>query len=396
MGTSEAHFERRPLRAAYISSVDMPGNPRAHVVQMLKNAQALSRLTTDFEFLTNVRRSNWSLATPERLSREYGLHHPFPVHVYPLQRLSRSRLRLLRRAFFRLAAGRCARRGVELAYVRSNAAVAPLLARGIPTVVEAHSAPKETREKRALYDCLEHPLLLAMVTISEPLKRRYVEFGLPGEKILVLPDGVDLERFISPLDPEQARIALGLDPNRPLVVYVGHLYDGRGIEDILTVAGENGDAGFLLVGGLPEDVERWRERVRELGLANVSLTGHVDNGMVPTYLWAADILLMPYGKGCASTEWMSPMKMFEYMAAGRAVISTRWPSLETILRHDENCRLCPPDDGVALGTAVTELLAEPATRSRLGRQACEDVQGYSWVRRIDTLLRWLEDRGLLN
>lgn len=377
-----------PGRVAYVATLNLPDNPRAHAIQVMKNAQAWARAVGDFEMITNLGWSDRRRLNPAAVQAYYGLSTPFPIIALPLRSWEERSTPWIREMYYRLAAWRCRLRRVDLIFTRSYRGAAHFLRQGIPTLVESHAPPEETADKTALYQSLDHPLLLGLVTISEPLAERYRAFGLPAAKILVLPDGVDLEQFSRPESPQAAREALGLPVATPLAVYTGHLYPGRGITSILSAAARLPQVHFLLVGGYPADLARRQEQIRAMQLTNITLTGFVANRLLPRYLWAADLLLMPYTPRCPTAEWMSPLKMFEYMAAGRPIIATDLPALKTVLRHGVNALLVPPDADAAMAMAVEALLADPATALRLSEQAASDVIPYSWDRRIARMIDW--------
>ncbi len=380
------------MRTAYIATVNLPSR-YASAMQVMKNAQAWAKASDDFELITNTSLTGWRKLDPQALADTYGLIHNFRIVSYPLYRLYRSRWYLLRSLFYRLAARRCRARGVNLVFTRTYLLPQFTLAYGIPTIVETHSPPENTHDKMALYSQMTHPALVALVTISEPLAERYRAFGLPPEKILVLPDGVDLERFGNALDKATARSELGISIDEPLAVYVGHLYEDRGIQDILAAANRLSNVRFLLVGGHDADLAAWRSRAGEMKLANVSFAGFVNNSQVPKYLWAADILLMPYSTRCYTAEWMSPLKLFEYMAAERPIVASDLPSLRAVLSHGHNAWLYPPDSGEALADAISQLLDSPELCGRLANQAARDVQRYSWDERVSKVLDFVRQRG---
>ena len=127
------------------------------------------------------------------------------------------------------------------------------------------------------------------------------------------------------------------------------------------------------------------------GIGNVSLVGFVENQRLPLYQAAADILLMPYERSIAgssggnSAAYASPMKMFEYMASQRVIISSDLPVIREIL-NDSNSVLCPPDDSTAWGQSLMQLLNDPSLRQRLANQAWQDVQAYTWEKRAEKAL----------
>ena len=143
----------------------------------------------------------------------------------------------------------------------------------------------------------------------------------------------------------------------------GHLYAGRGVELFIELARRIPSAQFVWVGGRPQDVNEWRAKASSQNLRNVLFTGFIPNRDLPLYQSAADVLLMPYARsifgssGSAdSAAVASPMKMFEYMAAERAIITSDLPVIREVL-NESNAVFCPPDDVEAWKTALEDLLA---------------------------------------
>ena len=172
---------------------------------------------------------------------------------------------------------------------------------------------------------------------------RYLEYYptlLSPEQIIVEPDAVDLERFEALSDVRVARLKSHLPEDVFTVGYSGHLYEGRGIDLILELVERLPTINFILMGGEEVHIENWRRVIRNRELKNVTLIGFVPNAELPLYLAACDVLLMPYqqniqvqGSTISTHEWMSPMKMFEYMAAKRLIISSDFPILRTVLHQ---------------------------------------------------------------
>ena len=146
------------------------------------------------------------------------------------------------------------------------------------------------------------------------------------------------------------------------------------------------DVHFLWVGGRPGDVARWRAVVEKKSLGNVSFPGFVPNAELPRYQAAADILLMPYqqqvggSSGEAPVKFFSSMKMYEYMASSRPIISSDLPVIHEVL-DDRSAVYCPPDNPVAWENAIRELLSSPEKAARLAATAREQVEAYSWTAR---------------
>jgi glycosyltransferase involved in cell wall biosynthesis len=216
--------------------------------------------------------------------------------------------------------------------------------------------------------------------------------NLPENYTVIAPDGVDYERYAMLTDARSARQILGL-PEAPTVLCTGHLYEGRGADLFLRLAEKFPEVSFVWVGGRPVDVETWKGRA--VSIKNVTFTGFVPNERIPLYQAAGDVLLMPYGRSVATSSGgntaavASPMKMFEYMAAGRAILTSDLPVLREVL-DDSIAVFCPPDDETAWASALGGLLADDGRRKILGQNAFHAVQAYSWAERATRVLQGFE------
>ena len=145
-------------------------------------------------------------------------------------------------------------------------------------------------------------------------------------------------------------------------------------------------ASFVWVGGRPAEVETWAARADGRSLVNVTFTGFIPNERIPLHQAAADVLLMPYqltvatSSGGNTAAISSPMKMFEYMAAGRAILTSDLPVLREVL-DETTAVFCPPEDGGAWESALGGLLKDEERRQALGQRARLAVQKYAWVER---------------
>ncbi len=176
--------------------------------------------------------------------------------------------------------------------------------------------------------------------------------------------------------------------------FTGHFYKGRGMELLFALAGALPTVSFLWVGGTAEAVDEWRVRLQSTGTRNVVLTGFVENIRLPGYQAAADVLLMPYGSSISSSsgqdiaEVINPMKMFEYMAAERAILTADLPSIREVL--DETCAVfCPPGEADAWKRALEDLLLDGERRATLARNPRRKVEEHSWLARAQHALAGL-------
>jgi glycosyltransferase involved in cell wall biosynthesis len=261
----------------------------------------------------------------------------------------------------------------------------------LPTVFEIHLQPTGSFGPlwHRLFASLRGRKRLASITraLLNILERSF-PMQLQPEEVVIAPNGVDLERFISLPDPAAARRQLGFRETLT-VMCTGHLYAGRGAELFLTLAKTLPQAQFVWVGGRPEDIQTWKQKAES---DNVLFTGFIPNRDLPLYQAAANILLMPYGRsimgssGSAdSAAVASPMKMFEYMAAGRAIVTSDLPVIREVL-NEKNAVFCEPEEIRDWRLEIESLLENTARRVALGQQALRDVQGYTWIARAQRIM----------
>ena len=374
------------MRIVCISVSEIPSS-KANAIQVMKACQALAQVGHEVVLLAP--KDDGRRATDNRLSdppspielvQFYGLQATFPVEWMTAQP------RWKRYDFCWQAVIRASQLRADAVYVWPLQSAVFAVLRGLPTLLELHGPPEGSLG----------PLLFRLF-LSLPGKKRLLPItkallGILAPKYSVLrvpisisPNGVEIERYQNLPSPPAARHALGLADN-PTVGYTGHLYAGRGLNLLIELARRFREVQFVWVGGRPEEVTSWQSRLAADGITNITLTGFVENSILPRYQSACDVLLMPYERiiagssGGNSAAYCSPMKMFEYMACGRAIISSDLPVIHEVL-NERNAVLCPPEEADAWATALQKLLDSPGQRQALARQALADVQQYSWIER---------------
>ena len=381
------------MRIILASPTFLPAR-RANTIQVMKMAEAFTQLGHPLEVLvpTGPDQAGGSGADWPSLADQYGLEREFPVvwlAARPIWRGVDFASRVLRYA---------QRQSADLIFTR-HPQTAGLAARlGQAVIYELHDLPMSAGGRFWLRLFLKSTGRRGLVAISRALAADLLtEFRIPAAEILIAPDGVDLRRYQDLPEPRAARQALQRSAGLPLAVdrftlgYTGHLYPGRGVDLILGLAAQLKDVSLLIAGG--EDVDRIRleERVRRAGLENIILAGHIPNAQLPLYQAACDILLMPYQRRVASSSggdiarYLSPMKVFEYMACGRAILSSDLPALQEVLTP-QNAVLLPGGEVGAWAAAVNELRNSPEKRRRLAEQARRDVRQYEWKIRAEKIL----------
>lgn len=257
-----------------------------------------------------------------------------------------------------------------------------------PVVFEAHEFPPDRFRARALGRCT------GLVTITKAAAEKIIEcLSVGPERVLVAPDAVPDAWLEEPLDPETARRAVGLDHRSPLAVYTGRMYPGSAQLLLATAAVVGERAHFLAVGpawdGWSADspaLRGLRAEAERKGLRNIEFIGPVDPARIRAYQVAADVLLAPYTGELRWADYASPLKLFEYMAAGRPIVASDLPVLGEILTHGANAWLVPRDNPAAFAEAVMTLFRERNRARELAAHAREDVREYTWGARAERIL----------
>lgn len=374
------------MKIVCIAASFVPSNT-ANSIQVVKAAHALSEIGNEVTLLVPGDGSvSWKV-----LKEHYGLAHPFEFSWI------QENLFFHRYDFAYKAVKTAKKMDPDLIYTWALQAAVLSLWEGKPTILELHDQVTGRVGPWLFRRFWHSKTKKRLLTNTQALKNRIIQtFNLQQyeEQMLIGPNGVELERYQGLSTPEETRQALGLAPGFT-AGYTGHFYAGRGMQLMFDLAKSLPEINFLWVGGQAEDVVLWQRRAESAGLNNLHLTGFIDNALLPRYQAAGDVLLMPYGEQIAgsgggnSAEIASPMKMFEYMAAGRAIISSDLPVIHEIL--DENTAVfCPPEDLSAWQEALLELRSSKNRCEHLGMMAREAVKKYTWQKRAKKALDGLD------
>ncbi len=229
--------------------------------------------------------------------------------------------------------------------------------------------------------------------LAEELRKR------GATRLQVEHDGVRLARFENLPSRAEARATLGLPLEAVVLGYVGQVHTmrmGKGLDtliDAVALAAKNGAAvDLLLVGGPQAGIDALRAQWIALGLdpSRLHAVGQVPPGDVPRYLAAMEIGVMPLPWTEHFAYYASAIKLFEYMAAGCAVLASDLPSTAEVVRDGESALLCPPGDAAAFADAIARLADDPALRARLADQARQEVLHYTWDARAARIRAFVE------
>ncbi len=224
-----------------------------------------------------------------------------------------------------------------------------------------------------------------LIVISQALKNIYLENKyLDNSSIQVAHDGADeVEDFNN-------KIKL-LGPKDHLKVgYVGHLYEGRGIEIIIECAKKINNMSFHLVGGLEKDIAYWESYIKQLKLSNVYFYGFVSPKETSRYRNSFDVVLAPYSKKVTieghgdTSKFMSPIKIFEYMSHKKVIIASDLPVIREVL--NEKNSILVNYENIELWINSLKNLKYSKNKDHLSKQALIDFKKFTWKNRAHLVI----------
>jgi len=363
------------MRLAYLADSVIPSRA-ANSIQVMKMCSAFS----DHHAVTLMVPKRQPAATaPTEIFSYYGVKPSFEM------RLLMPRQKRLQRLTWVHGAGEVWRRRCNLIYSRSLVLGERVnrLTR-VPVIFEAHK-PVRAADQDRFATLIDRPSFRRLVVISRALRDHFLTLypQLEG-RVLVAHDAAE--------EPPADLIPRPLRRKGRLVVgYCGQLLMGRGVDIIIALAKSMPEVDFHVVGGEEADLEYWRKESG--GPDNLIFHGFCPPSQAQCYIAAFDVALAPYQRqlqtsgGRADTaKWMSPLKIFEYMSAGKPIVSSDHPVLQEVLIDGVNSLLCPPDDVNAWRQAVQHL-ADASVRHRLSMQARSDFKTeFTWTRRAQKVI----------
>lgn len=378
------------MRFTYISASVLPSRA-ANALHVVWQCDALARAGTDLTLYAKRMLRDESALAPA-LASAYGVDASAWRLVSYYSRLNRADT-FRSAALARVDIARIPRPDAILSRNLYAAFVLAVIERS-PLIFEMHQLERGFRlhMQRAI---MTRPWVTT-VAISEALASHLIEHhGLSPARTRVLRDAAP--RGMHPIAPDGRREKIGTlvaearGDWSSICAYFGHLYAGRGIEIIEMMADARPSVAFLVFGGTDSDLAMRRTSNRR---SNLYFLGHRPHDFARKAMAAADVLLMPYQTRVSigvrehdTARWMSPMKMFEYLASGVPIISSDLPVLREVLEHGRNALLVPPDCPELWLAALDRLVADPKLARRLGEAGhAEYLERYTWDHRARQLL----------
>ena len=223
------------------------------------------------------------------------------------------------------------------------------------------------------------------VVVSTPLKRYFLEKDIPDRQLVVLPNGVNIEKFKSTDNRKKILTAHNISVSSKIIGFTGILRPWHGIELLLkafkNVREEIKDITLLMVGDGP-DMDPIYRQIETLDLKDsVVITGRVPHDRVPAYINAFDIAVSP-----KTTFYASPMKIPEYMALKKCIIAPDTENIRDLLQPGETGVLFEPESPLSLSKALIHLLEDAKLREKIGSRAHEAVKFKAWENNANKII----------
>jgi len=237
----------------------------------------------------------------------------------------------------------------------------------------------------------------SIIAITPPLQAELIRTrGADPARVIVAHDGIRRARFDPLPDQASARRQIGWRQEAFIIGYVGRLHTlglDKGVGTLVeAVAGIEG-AYLALVGGPDNMADALQRRWLALGAPaeRFLYVGHVSPVDVPRYLSAFDVCAMPHPPSAQFSHYTSPLKLFEYMAAGRAIVASDLPAWSDVVEDGVTALLVPPSDVAAWSDAMSRLHQDGDLRARLGDSARKQaLEHHTWDVRAARILAHIQ------
>lgn len=394
------------MKIVYLSRSSFPSFA-ANSVNVMKMCEAFTALGHDVILLGNFLENDIG-----KIFDCYGIKHRFEVkHIPSFNRLATDFVYVTRSVMV------TKKSRPDIAYGRSLEACFGTAILGVPTVLEIHSPPRSLLKKILLKSLIPKRSFRRIVAISEGLAGYLVDKGFiqseskgcvklgktsPVSKLCVAHDGADPDRFGAPSPPvgfeekfNRLKATIRKRSNRLQVGYVGSLYPGKGMELISKVASLCPWADFHIVGGRPEEIGFWKKTCYRVDSDNIYFHGFMPHVFINFLCSLFDVALMPTQPlvsnvaGNVDEGWhISPLKLFEYMAAGLPIIASDLESTREVLEHGVTGFLLPPDNPAVWSEVLSFLRDHPEVRASVGKNARELLlKRFTWRLRAERVLK---------
>lgn len=389
------------MKLLYIANIRLP-TERAHGVQIVQNCEAFADAGAEVELWIARRFNTPELRGIRDVWAHYGVKQNFSIRRLPcidLLPLVPERADVVAKAIFSLQLLTFALAAL-IGAVFSRADIYfsrdPLIVLLISLIKPKHQIGYEAHllAQGRFGKALERAVLRRAGNVfatTRHLADDLIKRGASPAHTHVAHDGVRAARFADLPSADEARDRLGYAGQTFVIGYVGRfqtLSMDKGVGMMIDAASQVDGVSVMLVGGPDDIAEGYKRQWIERGgsVERFLYPGQVPPSDVPLYLSGCDALAIPFPAVDKFAFHASPMKLFEYMAAQRTILSSDLPSIREVV-DDESAVLLPPDNVTAWAEAIRRLRDDPALRARLAAKAHARVMdSYTWEARARMIL----------
>lgn len=344
------------MELGYISSGNIPGIS-ANSIQVYRMAHGFSMNGLDVDLIT-------SNIEPETDVHEFYGGAGFSITKIgtPLGKYLPARIREY--FYHQNVKFHVDERAFDIIYTRIPSMLR-LIKGDLPCVLELHKSDLQEWE----IELIRSKSKLVLITISDVLKTQLE--SILGMEVRILPDAATEIEFSGKVDKEK-------------VLFTGHLYENRGIDQLLRVAPKIPMLQFDIIGGREQDIRKWKKLNSN---PNVKFMGFVPPAQVATYQAKAGILLINYSKKLNTAQYCSPLKLMEYIATGNLVVCTKFgPVVE---EYKKLLHVCAADDDDELVALLTDIQQNYDQYSKKQKATLAKQGVYTWTQRAREVLSFL-------
>ena len=380
------------MKLFVITSARIPGE-KAESIAILKNCEALKEQDCNIELLAPKRKDK----TKNNKMEDYGILTKFSIHwLFTISLLNLSKNMLFQKfafvlmvtffAIFSIIQIKKDKDAEKFVLIRE-----PFLAKifvvfkkllNCHLIYELHQLPR-TNESKTFFEKFD-----AIIIISDYLRMSVESLGIDSEKIFYVHTGYDKKLF---LDLDEQNISVIRNKlkikNEILITYTGSLAEWKSTNFILEASKFfRKDVKFVIVGGSIEEINKFRKKYDD---KKISFHGRVPHKMIPYYLHASDILVMytpPIDKikGLSS---FAPLKLLEYMAAGKPILAPELPWIKDVIKNMKNGILFDPNSPKDLAEKIDFIIDNTDIMKKISKDAKKDAENYTLEKRVNLIIK---------
>jgi len=383
------------VKIAYITHTRFP-TEKAHGHQVAYVCDALAELKHDVTLIAPTVRNAITMGA----HRYYGISETFTVehlpnfdalasHIIPGKLAFRVSMWSYRRKLKDFLSSR----SFDLLYARSPVVLGTLLQTNIPVVLELHTIPRRNR-KRFVAACNR---CKRVVALTSPMRKELEELGVVSKSLIVAGDAVNPARFAKALPAAKAKHHWDLPADRPVVGYVGSLVTHdrvqKGVDVLIHALAFLKKHSVPVFGWIVGGPEHWQHKYRWLAHCNgltdddIRFQGHVNAHEIPDALSACDICVYtaPRSRRAYFRRDTSPLKLFEYLAAGRPIVCADIPPVRDVV-SEKSVRLYHPGDSRSMAGGIRHALEHSKEAKERTQEGLKRVQEHTWEKRMQRIL----------